>query len=196
MEKIKQTLNRQFYLDTWQRWEYKHTTQVLVALLVFILLLNTSIMATVFHAIEQLGYVGVFIAGILFVSLFTTIPAFFMLVGFHELNPLAVAAIAGLGSMIGDYLILKYAEEQIAYELKPIAFKFGIPQTIKYLQGRKSTLGLVRLMGALILASPLPDEIGIGLLGMGKLNKLTFLFLCYILNTAGILAILLVARAV
>lgn len=195
MEKIKRTLHKEFYLDAWQRWEYKHTTQVIIALLVFILLLNTSIMATVFNGVEQLGYFGAFLAGLLFVSLFTAVPAFFLLVGFDGLHPLGVALMAGLGSMIGDYLILKYAEEQVAYELKPLAFKFGIPQTIGYLQGSKSTLGLVRLLGAAIIASPLPDEIGIGLLGMGKLNRAAFLAICYVLNTAGILFIVLAARS-
>jgi hypothetical protein len=63
------------------------------------------------------------------------------------------------------------------------------------MQGRKPTLGLVRLVGALIIASPLPDEIGVGLLGLGKLNKLSFLATCYALNTVGILIIMLTAKA-
>lgn len=184
------------YLDAWQSWEYKHTTRVIIALLVFILLLNTSIMTTAFGAVEAMGYVGIFLSGVMFVSLFTAIPAFLLLVSFGDFNPLAIAVVAGLGSMIGDYLILRYAEEQVAYELKPIAFRFGIPQTIGYLQGKKSTLGLVRLLGALIIVSPLPDEIGIGLLGMGKLNRAAFLAICYTLNTIGILLVVLAARAV
>jgi hypothetical protein len=195
VEKIKQKLHTYLYLDAWQRWEYKHTTQVLIGLAVFILLLNTSFMTTAFDLVGALGYFGVFLTGILFVSLFTAVPAFLLLLSFGELNPIAVALIAGLGSMIGDYLILKYAEEKVAYELKPIAFRFGIPQTIGYLQGKKSTLGLVRLLGAVIIASPLPDEIGIGLLGMGRLNRVNFLAICYVLNAAGILLIVLSARA-
>jgi hypothetical protein len=196
VEKTKQTLKRYLPLDTWQRWEYKHTTLLIVGLVVFIFILNTSIMTGVLNVIEGLGYAGVFLAGMMFVSLFTAVPAFFLLINFHELNPLAIALVAGLGSMIGDYLILKYAEEQVAYELKPIAFRFGIPQTIGYLQGKKSTLGLVRLLGALIIVSPLPDEIGIGLLGLGKLRRAAFLGICYTLNTIGIFLIVIAARAV
>ncbi len=127
------------YLDAWQRWEYKHTTAVLVALIVFILLLDTSLFTTIFQAVEKLSYAGVFIAGLFFVSIFTAVPALALLLSFGELNPIIVALVAGIGSMVGDYLILKYAEDQVAYELKPIAFKFGIPQTIAYLQGNKST---------------------------------------------------------
>lgn len=182
-------------LDRWQRWEYKHTTFLIIALFVFILLLDTSFMAVIFEFVSRLGYLGVFLAGILFVSVFTAIPAVALLVGFSEFNPIAVALVAGLGSMIGDYIILKFAEDKVAYELKPIAFRFGIPQTIAYMQGRKPTLGLVRLVGALIIASPLPDEIGVGLLGLGKLNKVSFLAICYALNAAGIFIIMLTAKA-
>lgn len=182
-------------LDRWQRWEYKHTTFLLIALFVFILLLDTSFMATIFEFVSKLGYLGVFVAGILFVSVFTAVPAVALLVSFSEFNPIAVALVAGLGSMIGDYVILKFTEDKVAYELKPIAYRFGIPQTIAYMQGRKPTLGLVRLVGALIIASPLPDEIGVGLLGLGKLNKVSFLAVCYALNAAGILIIMLTAKA-
>lgn len=195
MPKRKNKKSRNKSFDTWQRWEYKHTTGLSIAVLVFILLLDTSLMATVFETFKNFGYTGAFIAGVLFVSVFTAVPAVALLLSFSDLNPIAVALVAGAGSMIGDYLILKLLEDKVAYELKPIAFRFGIPQTISYLQGRKSTLGFVRLIGALIIASPLPDEIGIGLLGIGKLNKLSFLAICYVLNSVGILLIMLGAEA-
>lgn len=194
MAKRKSKSKRSRGLDAWQRWEYKHTSVLITALVVFILLLDTSIMTTVFDTFSRLGYLGVFIAGILFVSIFTAVPAVALLLSFTELNPLAVAGIAALGSMIGDYLILKLFEDKVAYELKPVALKFGIPQAITYLQGRRSTIGLVRILGAIIIASPLPDEIGIGLLGIGKLNRLSFLAICYALNAAGILALMLGAK--
>lgn len=195
MEKYRLALRDRFNFDAWQRWEYKHTSLVIVSLILFILLLDTSFMIGAFDLLRKLGYVGIFIGGILFVSIFTAVPAVFLLLSFTGLNPLAIAIVAGLGAMVGDFLILQFIEDKVAYELKPIAYKFKIPQAIAYLQGRKSTLGLVRLIGAFIIASPLPDEIGIGLLGMGKLSKLSFLVICYLLNTAGILLILLSARA-
>jgi hypothetical protein len=195
VEKAKQTLRKYLYLDAWQSWEYKHTTFVILGVAVFILLLDTSFMTTIMNGITALDYVGAFLAGILFVSLFTVVPAIVLLLSFGHLNILAVALIAGLGAILGDYLILQYVEYQVAYELKPLAFRLGIPQAIAYLQGRKSTLGLVRLLGALMIASPLPDEIAIGLLGMGKLSRRSFLVICYVLNVAGIAMIMLAGRS-
>lgn len=196
MAKTKTKKRHMKSLDVWQRWEYKHTTALIIAIVVFILLIDTSIMTTTFDFFGQLGLLGVFFAGVLFVSVFTAVPAVALLLSFTEINPVVVALIGGLGSMIGDYLILKLFEDKVAYELKPIAIKFGIPQSIAYLQGRKSTLGFVRIVGAVIIASPLPDEIGIGLLGIGKLNKLGFLVICYVLNTIGILLLLLSVRSI
>ncbi len=195
MEKLKQKLHSTLYLDAWQRWEYKHTTKLLVTLAIFIVLLDTTIMAAGFDLISKLGYVGVFISGVLFVSLFTAVPAVILLLSFEELNPFAVALVAGIGAMLGDYLILKFAEEKVAYELKPLAYKFGVPQAIAYLQGRKSTLCLVRIIGAFMIASPLPDELAIGLLGIGKLNRVSFLLICGVLNVLGILLLVLSVRS-
>lgn len=147
-------------------------------------------MTTILGFVGKLGYAGVFLSGLLFVSLFTAVPAVVLLLSFTGMNTLAVALVAAAGAMLGDYLILRYVEYEVAYELKPLAYRFGIPQAVSYLQGRKSTLGLVRLLGALIIASPFPDEIGIGLLGMGKMRRAAFLAVCYILNVSGILVIL------
>ncbi len=194
METIKQKLQKYLFLDTWQRWEYKHTTGLIIGLLLFITLLDTAIMLTLRDLIGGLGYMGVFIAGLLSVSLFTAVPAVVLLVGFTELDPLGIALIAGLGSVAGDYLILRYVQKDIAYELKPLAYRLGVAQAISYLQGRKSTLVIVRALGAVVIASPLPDEVGIGLLGMSKIQKTHFMGICYALNTIGIFSIVLFAR--
>lgn len=183
-------------LDRWQRWEYKHTSLLLLALAVFILLLDSALMAAVFEGVSRLGYVGALIAGILFVSLFTAAPAVALLITLSQsLGLVEVALIAGAGAMLGDYLILRFAEDKVAYELKPLALKLGIPQTIGWLQGRRSTTWLVKLTGAIVIASPLPDELGVGLLGVGKATKVEFLALCFVLNAAGIALVLLAARA-
>src|SRR5262249_43219313 len=44
-------------------------------------------------------------------------------------------------------------------------------------------------VGGLIIASPLPDELGIGLLGVARLRTAWFVLLSYAFNFLGILAI-------
>jgi hypothetical protein len=45
-------------------------------------------------------------------------------------------------------------------------------------------------IGALIIASPFPDEIGLALIGLSTLSRAQFLLLSYVMNTLGVLAIL------
>jgi uncharacterized membrane protein YdjX (TVP38/TMEM64 family) len=49
---------------------------------------------------------------------------------------------------------------------------------------------------ALVIASPLPDELGVALVsGVTKIEQRSFAILCLAMNTLGILIILLLARA-
>jgi hypothetical protein len=185
-------------LDSWQRLEYKHTVLLLVSLFLFVLALDTALLTTTLGAIIGLGYLGAFIAGVFFPSLFTFAPAstVIVLLANSGLNPVVVALVAAGGAMIGDFLILRFVEEKVAYELKPIAIRFGIPQIISYLQDSRSTNWLVRLSGALFIASPLPDEVGIGLLGISKVGNTVFFTTCYALNALGILALAMLGKTV
>jgi hypothetical protein len=148
--------------------------------------------------IIKLGYFGAFLAGIMFPSTFTFVPATtaIVLLAGTELNPVVVALTAASGAMIGDYLILRFVEEKVAYELKPIAARLGIPSLISYLQYRRQTNWLVRVLGAVIVASPGPDEIGIGMMGVSRISRKWFLVICYMLNAGGILSLVLLGKAV
>jgi hypothetical protein len=48
---------------------------------------------------------------------------------------------------------------------------------------------LAPVVGALVIASPLPDELGITLLGIARLRNWQFVVLSFIFNFAGIFAI-------
>ena len=51
-------------------------------------------------------------------------------------------------------------------------------------------------LGGIIIASPLPDELGIGLLGFSKMKVSWFVPVSFVFNFIGICLIGLVARAV
>lgn len=187
-----QSLLSYLSFDAWQRWEYKHTTILALSLIGFIVLLDTLIFTAVIDLIVKTGYFGALIGGILFVSVFTAVPAVFILLNLASagLNIVLVAVIAALGAMLGDYLLLRFMEDKLAYELKPIALRLKIPQLVNFLNQHRPTNWLLRLIGAIIIASPLPDEIGVGLLGLSKTKRLLFLGTCFTLNMGGILAVL------
>lgn len=178
----------------WRRYEYKHTSLAISAIILFVLLLDTALIQSVLAYIQHLELLGIFIAGVLFVSFFTAAPAVVLLLQFLDFyDPFTIALIAGGGAAIGDLIIFTIMEDKIGYELKPLAKKLRLMKFINSLHKKKARLRTV-LVGAFIIASPLPDEAGIALLGLSHISAASLLFVTYILNAAGILAVLLMTR--
>lgn len=177
-------------LKYWHRFEYKHTSSAIIAIAAFVLLLDTAIVQGLLDEIVGLGYTGMLITGMLFVSFFTAAPAIALLIAFTEsYNPIVVALVAGIGAMLGDFLILRFAEDQIGRELKPVAKKLKLLGFINMLH-KKKLKPVTATVGAVIIASPLPDEAGIALLGLSHISTSKLLVLTYILNSVGILILL------
>lgn len=141
-----------------------------------------GILETWVKELEHLGYLGIVIVGIFFVSTFTVVPAGAMLVLMAEdTNILAVAVFAGLGGAIGDYLMHRFIEKGLAHEIEDIFRKMAGNDWRKFhhIIHTRHFARISLVIGALILVSPIPDELGLGLmsiyhLGAKKLFVLTF----------------------
>ena len=180
-----------FLAKWWRRYEYKHTSLAILSVTIFVLLLDTTLIQGVLGYIERLELLGIFIAGVLFVSFFTAAPAVVLLLDFAAAyNPFLIALIAGAGAAIGDLIIFTILEDKIGYELKPLAKKFRLVKFIKSLHQKKARLRTI-LVGSFIIASPLPDEAGIALLGLSHISAARLLVVTFVLNSFGILLILL-----
>lgn len=155
------------------------------------LLLNTALVQGALSYTQELGIAGIIIAGVLFTSFFTTAPAIVLLLALsNSHSPLFLAVYGAIGSVIGDWIILKLFEERVAYELRPLARKLHLMSFIRLLS-RKKERDKTTLVGMLAIASPLPDEIGLGLLGIAHLPTVSLLVITYLLNAAGILILVL-----
>lgn len=176
----------------WRKYEYKHTTMALSAICLFIIALDTAIVQGSMSYIQEMGIAGLVIAGVMFTSFFTAAPAVVILLAMAEAyDPLIVAFYAAVGSAIGDWIILKIFEEKVAYELLPLAKKFhmrGLLRSVRKRKNRERTT----LIGMAVIASPLPDELGIGLLGIAHLPTFSLLLVTFLLNAAGILVLVLI----
>ena len=184
------------HLDNrWKHWHYKNTALLILSLIIFFTFAQTPLVKEVISIIGNFGYIGAFIAGIFFVSIFTVAPAAVVLFFLAEtLNPFIVALFAGSGAVIGDYLIFRFLRDRVFDELKPIFLKNGGNMLVKLFKTPYFAWGLP-LVGAFIIASPFPDEIGIGLLGGSKLANWQFLLLTFLLNSIGIFLIIIAARS-
>lgn len=144
-----------------------------------------------------LGYSGTFVAGILFTYGFTSAPAtaIFLILAEHQ-NIYLASFIGGLGALIGDLFIFSFIRQSFADEIKKLSserivnyFSSKVPGLIK-----KYTLPVA---AGFIIASPLPDEIGVSLLAASTIiSTKVFMIISYLLNTAGIFAIYLVGSLI
>ena len=101
------------------------------------------------------------------------------------ISPMEIAIIAGLGGAVGDFVIFRFFRCNLIEEITPIYNHLGGRHLTKLMHHRYFRWSLP-IVGAIIIASPLPDEIGIGLLGVSKIKSYQFVILSFILDTIGI----------
>lgn len=178
----------------WKSWPYKNTLLLILSLLLFFYLAKTPALDHVVRRLGELGYLGAFITGIFFVSTFTVTPAAVVLYHLADrLHPVEVAVLAGFGAMLGDYIIFRFIKDQVFNELKPLYRKYGRPYS-RIIFRSPYFAWILPLAGAFIIASPFPDEVGIGMLGVSKIKKWQFFLLALVLNTIGIFLVVTAAR--
>lgn len=177
------------------KWRYKNTTLLLLSFVLLFILADTEVAHSLIRYVERFGYIGALFTGVFFVSTFTVAPASVVL--FHlsqDLNPFWIALFAGTGAVIGDLVIFRILKDGVFDELSPL-FKRFEGSYMATLFKTPYFAWFVPVAGAIIIASPLPDEVGIGLLGLSKVTWWQFVLLTFVLNSAGIFLVVLLANA-
>jgi hypothetical protein len=175
-------------------WRYKNTIFLALSLIIFYFLAKTDTAKHLLSLIGDWGYLGAFITGMLFVSTFTVAPSILIIYYLAQmLNPLEVAIFAGLGAVISDALIFTFLKNGFFEEIKPLFFFFKKPLFAR-LFSSPYFAWLLPIIGAVIIASPLPDELGIGLMGLSRLKRWQFLIISFLLNSTGLFIITALAK--
>jgi len=139
-------------------------------------------------SLGDFGIIGVLIAGAFYGYAFTAAPAVAALILFtNSFNPLIVAFIGAIGTMIGDYLIFHIIRDKLSKKAERFLKLLGT-ERLKKLEKSKHPW-LLPFITAVIIASPLPDEVGVSLLGITKYDPQKFLLLAFTLNFIGLLII-------
>lgn len=180
----------------WQGWPYKNTLFLVFSLVLFWYFADSHVVKSFIKMIGGFGYIGAFLSGGLFVSSFTIAPAAIIIFDISKvLNPIAVALIAGAGAVVGDYIIFRFLQDRVFNELAPVFDKMG-GGWLKKIFHTPYFIWLLPFLGAFIVASPLPDEVGIGMLGLSKIKTWQFVLITFLLNAAGIFLTVLLAKSV
>ena len=147
--------------------------------------------------IAGLGYSGTFIAGMLFTYGFTAAPATAIFLILAESQNIYIASlIGGLGALVGDLFIFSFIRYSFVDEIK----KLSKEKIVKYFNGRLPGLlkeYLLPVVAGFVIASPLPDEIGVTMLAASKvISTKIFSVISYVLNTLGILGLLYIGKII
>lgn len=133
--------------------------------------------------------VSSFVTGILFTSVFTMGPAAVTLVHIAEQGTLSTVAIWGaLGAVCGDVILFFFIRDQFTEHLA----KSLRPSVVKRILA-SFHLGFMKwlspVIGALIIASPLPDEFSLMILGLSKVRVALLIPISFIMNVLSIYAL-------
>lgn len=144
----------------------------------------------------NLGYLGTFLAGVFFTYGFTAAPSTaILLILAREQNVLVAGLVAGLGALVGDLIIFKFIRYSFSDEIE----KLSKTRVIKYINNKTPILikkYFIPVLACVVIASPLPDEIGVSLFAFSKsISTKFFSILSYILNTIGIFVILIIGNS-
>jgi len=129
------------------------------------------------------------VVGFFFTSLLTVAPAG---VAFAELahvtTPIHLAAWGALGSVIGDLVLFFFVRDALSRDIMAL-LRGPWVRKLKALFNTPLLSWAIPVAGAIAIASPLPDEIGIAMLGLSKTDVRFFVPISYAMNFLGILLI-------
>ena len=182
-------------MQTLKKRLFREINIVLLGIGLALFLVKLGIIHNFILSLGNLQWLGIILAGFFFTSIFTTAPSIALLASFSQTTPLWVMFfLGGLGAVLGDLVIFIFVRKKILKNFDylltsqekriPLIFKKGL---FKF---------FLPFLGALIIASPLPDELGVSLLGLSKISKKHFLVLSFLLNGAGILVISSLAKVI
>jgi hypothetical protein len=177
----------------WKKWKYPYLTTLLISIFIAIFLLQDQSFKSWILDLGSLEYIGVLIAGMMFVSSFTVAISIAILAILSEnIHPIAIGLIGGVGAVMGDYLVFKLVRSRLTEEITALFGEENISY-VKTVLRSKYISWTLPIIGVAIIASPLPDELGVSLLGISKMSEAKFIFISYVSNSIGILMVASVA---
>jgi hypothetical protein len=169
---------------------------IVLSVFIAIVLVKTGFFKNILISTQEIRFLGSFISGILFVSIFTVAPAVVTLAEIAKNNSVITTAIlGGLGALIGDLIIFRFVKDRLSADFSYL-IKVSKAKRLSSIFKLRLFKWLIQFVGALVVASPLPDELGLAMLGLSKIKTTLFIPLSFLLNSIGILVIGLIAKSI
>jgi uncharacterized membrane protein YdjX (TVP38/TMEM64 family) len=177
-------------------WKYKNTVLLAASVIILLVFADHAIIRGIVEAISDSGYIGIFFTGMFLVSTFTIVPATLLLSGIAQTYGYWETVFIGtIGMVLGDFLIFRFIRDTISAELRPIFNSIAREKHLKALFRSPFFAWMTPVVGAAIIASPLPDELGLSILGASKMTSSRFLALVTVLDFIGVALLVSVLRS-
>ena len=174
------------------KFRIKYPNLTLLGLSIFISagLVHVGVMDKVLGHLENLQYVGAFIAGVLFPITFTSPVAVTALyyMGAHY-GIMSTVILGAIGAVVGDFS--KDVHQTVITIAHPIHGHKKRHEALVTLFHTKPFHALAMFIGGVFILLPGPDEIGIAILSSYKMNSKKFILLSLVLNTASVWVVIL-----
>ncbi len=167
-----------------------------VSICIAVGLLYTGTLHALLTETAESRLIGTLVAGFFFTSVFTTAPA---IVALGEITATAslwqTAVVGALGATCGDLILFRFIRDRVGDDIGHVLRARGRKRYPAIVRNRLFR-GFTMFLGALVIASPLPDELGLLMMGLPRMPLRVFMLVSFTMNAFGIFMIGLVARAV
>ena len=176
----------------------KHDLLILLfSVIAAIFLVKTGMLKKILALTYGIWVFDSLIAGMFYTSGFTTAIA---IVALSELSVnsyfLTVAFFGAIGAVIGDLIIFRFLRNHLNEDIVFLLKSNSLTKKLKAIFHLRLFRWASFLIGGIILASPLPDELGLVIIGLSKTKTWLFVLVSFTFNFIGILTIVLIAKAV
>ena len=178
------------------KFKYPKLLGLLLAIVLAYVLFKNPAVNSFISGIGDYGYIGVFIAGMLFAFGFTAPFAAGFFITLNPSNFLLAGLIGGVGALVSDIFIFNFIKFSFQDEFDHLK-NTKLLKRMKLLTEnniiKKVKVYLLYGFAGILIASPLPDEFGVTLLaGLSSIRLRTLAIISFILNTLGIIILLLI----
>jgi hypothetical protein len=153
---------------------------IFLSIIVAVILVKTEILTKILTSTKELELIGIATLGEIARANSVWLTALF----------------GGIGAVVGDMIIFRFVRDRLSEHLMELIKHEGGGKRVRALFRLRSFRWFTALVGGLIIASPLPDELGISLLGCEKMKTSRFIPLSFVFNFLGIFLIGLIAKAI
>ncbi len=185
------------------KWKHNNLIFIFLSTSFAVYMLTAPEIVAFIENTGDMGYIGAFISGFFFSSLFTApIATAALIILGKTLNPFLIALVGAFGAASADIIIysaVRKSIEKFSEEIDELKLFIERHSPVHINPANRLLHELkfyfTPILAGFIMASPLPDELAVGLLGAAHYGKKKMLIISYVANFIGIVILAYIGKA-